>query len=40
VDVPLAGDPVSITDVINEGHAVIGRPAHHYVARGQMLIWW
>jgi len=40
VDVPLASDPISIIDVINEGHAAIGRPAHRYVARDQMLIWW
>jgi len=38
VDVPLASDPISMTDVINGGHAAIGRPAHRYVVRLEMLI--
>jgi len=40
VDVPLASDPLSMTVMINGGHAAIGRPAHRYVARLEMLIWW
>jgi len=35
--VPLASDPITITNVFDRGHAAIGCPAHHYVVKLEML---